>query len=367
MILSLTFLDIFSGIGGFRLGMEMAGHKCVGHCEIDKFAEKSYRAIFDVKEDEWFAEDITKVQPDELPPADVWCFGFPCQDISIAGAQRGLDGRRSSLFYTVIDLLKGKKEEDRPSYLFIENVKNLLSINGGWDFARVLFALDEAGYDAEWQVINSAWFVPQHRERIFIIGHLRGRSARKVLPISGSSTKTLKQIIGGSDAQRVYDVDGLAKTLKAEGGGQGAKTGLYFVDLSKGNIKVTDKARAIMARYYKGYSNRSGKVSGVLKVGNIYPSGGQNGMIYDSSGLAPALRSGQGVAGRGIGSNNAPKILHECRIRRLTPRECWRLQGFPDWAFERAAKVNSDTQLYKQAGNAVTVPVIYEIAKRLKL
>lgn len=367
MQLSLTFLDIFSGIGGFRLGMEMAGHKCVGHCEIDKFAEKSYRAIFDVKEDEWYAEDITKVQPDELPPADIWCFGFPCQDISIAGAQRGLDGQRSGLFYTVINLLKSKKEEDRPSYLFIENVKNLLSVNDGWDFAKVLFALDEAGYDAEWQVINSAWFVPQHRERIFIIGHFRGRSTRKVLPITGSSTKTLKQFIGGNQGQRVYNVNGLARTLASQGGGQGAKTELYFVDLSKGNIKITDKARAIQARYYKGYSNRPGEVSGVLirqtKDGfHLYRNDTKKSSIQGTHVTYPEGKS------HCLGTSHVPMTINkDYRIRRLTPKECWRLQGFPDWAFERATKVNSDTQLYKQAGNAVTVPVIYEIAKRLKL
>jgi DNA (cytosine-5)-methyltransferase 1 len=280
----MKFLDLFAGIGGFRLGMEMAGHQCVGWCEIDKYARKSYIAMHNPKGDEWFAEDIKKVQPNEVPKADVWCFGFPCQDISIAGKQRGLTGERSGLFYTVIDLIKSKKEEDKPSILFIENVKNLLSINGGWDFATILFELDEAGYDAEWQIINSSWFVPQNRERIFIIGHLRGKSARKVLPISGSNSKTLKQLIGGQQGMRVYDSKGISCTISSEGGGWGAKTGLYLI-------------------------------------------------------------------------NN--------RIRRLTPKECFRLQGFPDEYFHKAQKVNSDTQLYKQAGNSVTVSVIYEIAKRL--
>ena len=152
--LGLTFLDFFAGVGGFRRGMEMAGHKCLGHCEIDKFANMSYKAIHEPKEDEWFETDIRRANADELPRADVWCFGFPCQDISIAGKQLGFKGQRSSLFFTVTRLIRDTKEKDRPKYLFIENVKNLLSVNGGTDFLKLLIELDEGGYDAEWQVIR---------------------------------------------------------------------------------------------------------------------------------------------------------------------------------------------------------------------
>lgn len=350
----MKFLDLFSGIGGFRLGMEMAGHECVGHCEIDKYAEKTYRAMHNPKEGEWYATDITKVRANEIPGADIWCFGFPCQDISVAGKQKGLDGERSGLFYKVIDLIKGKKEEDRPSILFIENVKNLLSVNDGWDFAKILFELDEAGFDAEWQIINSSWFVPQNRERIFIIGHLRGRSTRKVFPITGSNRQTLKQVIGGSDAQRVYDVNGLARTLKAEGGGQGAKTGLYLVNSTKeGNCYCID------SNYGKGTNNlNKGRRTPVAVRPVLTPerfNKRQNGRRFKEPGEPMFTLTAQDRHGVEIHG----------RIRRLTPRECFRLQGFPDEYFERARAVNSDTQLYKQAGNSVTVPVIYEIAKRL--
>lgn len=188
----MKFLDLFSGIGGFRVGLEMAGHECVGHCEIDRFANKSYMAMHDVKESEWFGEDITKVRADELPRADIWCFGFPCQDISIAGKQSGFGGHRSSLFFTVTRLIRDLEEENRPSILFVENVKNLLSINRGGDFLKLLIELDEIGYDAEWQVLNSKDFgVPQNRERVFIIGHLRGRGGQNVFPITGYTTGTL--------------------------------------------------------------------------------------------------------------------------------------------------------------------------------
>ena len=149
----LTFLDLCSGIGGFRLGLEAAGHKCIGYCEYDKFARASYEAMYDT-EGEWKAYDITKLDPGEIPYADIWCFGFPCQDISIAGKQRGLSGKRSGIYYNIIDLVKGKEEDDKPAYLLVENVKNLLSINAGFDFAAVLSEMDEAGYDVRWQVLN---------------------------------------------------------------------------------------------------------------------------------------------------------------------------------------------------------------------
>lgn len=133
----MRFIDLFAGIGGFHLGMEQAGHECVGWVEWDKFARKSYQAIHDVK-GVWNASDIRTVRSTEIPRADCWCFGFPCQDISVAGKQKGFTaGKRSSLFFTVTGLIRDIEEKDRPSYLLIENVKNLLSINGGFDFLKL--------------------------------------------------------------------------------------------------------------------------------------------------------------------------------------------------------------------------------------
>ena len=192
----MEFIDLCAGIGGFRLGLELAGHKCVGFCEIDKYAIKSYKAMHDT-EGEWYGDDITKLKSEEIPYADIWTFGFPCQDISVAGKQKGLRGERSGIYFSIIDLIKGKEEKDKPTYLLIENVKNLLSINGGFDFATVLTELDQAGYDAMWQVLNSKDFgVPQNRERVFIIANLRSRGRREILPITGENTAALKQIIG---------------------------------------------------------------------------------------------------------------------------------------------------------------------------
>ena len=303
----MKFLDLFAGIGGFRLGLEQAGHECVGWVEWDKFARKSYQAIHDT-EGEYEGHDIKSVTGSELPAADIWTFGSPCTNISIAGNRAGLSGEQSSMFFEVMWLLREIDEKEKPKYLFMENVKNLLSSNRGWDFARVIFEMDKVGYDVEWDVLDSAEVVPQHRERIFIIGHLRGRRTREVFPITRENGKTNK----------------------------------------------SDKA--------------------VKQIGNISDSksfGGnpQVGRVYDPSGISPTLSTMQG-------GGREPKILqtglnqgvvsNDLRIRKLTPRETWRLQGFPDWAFDKAKEAGlSNTQLYKQAGNSVTVPVIYEIAKRM--
>lgn len=169
----MKFVDFFAGIGGMRLGLERAGHKCVGFCEFDKFARQSYTAMYDTK-GEWTSSDVRTVKPYELPAADLWCFGFPCQDISVAGKQKGLQaGKRSGLFYEIMRLLAGRRKEDKPRWLLVENVKNLLSIGNGFDFARLLLELGGLGYSCEWQVLNSKDFgVPQNRERVFVVACL---------------------------------------------------------------------------------------------------------------------------------------------------------------------------------------------------
>ena len=290
--------------------MEMAGHECVGHCEIDEFAQRSYKAMHEPKEGEWFADDIRRVTPEELPEADCYCGGFPCQSFSIAGKRGGFEDTRGTLFFEIMRLARLRK----PKYLFLENVRGLLSHDGGRTFGTILSVMGECGYDAEYQVLNSKDFgVPQNRERVFIIGHLRGKSRPKVFPVTGTSGQALRQIIGGSQGNRVYDAEGVSCILASEAGGLGAKTGLYFINQPR------------FCRY------EMDKVCQTLRVGGDIPMA----------------------------------ISQFSRIRRLTPLECFRLQGFPDEYFERARKVNSDNQLYKQAGNSVTINVVYEIAKRL--
>ncbi|MCQ4922208.1 DNA cytosine methyltransferase [Tissierella carlieri] len=406
----MTFLDLCAGIGGFRLGLELAGFKCVGFCEIDKFAVKSYMAMFDT-EGEWYSDDITKLKGEDIPYADIWTFGFPCQDISVAGKQRGLSGKRSGVYFSIIDLIKSKEEKDKPTFLLIENVKNLLSINGGWDFRKVLSKLDEAGYDAMWQVLNSKDFgVPQNRERIFIIASLRSRGRREILPIGGENSGSLKKVIDGCQGERVYDPKGISCTLTGCGGGGGGKSGLYFIDQSTTKTKITDNSRCITSRYTAGIVNRTASNSAVLEAKAVLTperlNKRQNGRrikdkdepmftltsqdrhgvavreatkkgyaeaeIGDSINIAfPNSKTRRGRVGKEIAqtldtSCMQGTLTENLRIRRLTPKECFRLQGFPDELFEKARKVNSDAQLYKQAGNAVTVNVAFVVALALK-
>lgn len=390
----MKFIDFFSGIGGFRRGMELAGHECVGFCEFDKFAVAGYTAMHlmteqereyistlpknkrvaeagkeEYRHGEWYANDIRRIFAEDIPKADCWCFGFPCQDISVAGKQLGFNGARSSLFFRVMRLVQDLEEKDRPTYLFIENVKNLLSVNGGTDFLKLLIALDERGYDAEWQVVNSADYVPQNRERVFIIGHLRGRSTAKVFPIEGADRENSVQIkqIGNiksvkrdnPNRYRVYDVDGISPTLsKMDGGGLSPYIPIpVFCDMSKSaGIQTYDKAFCLQARYNKGVCNRKEEVSGVcvpvLTSENV--TGNKHGIFVQ---LSEELT---------VYAVWYEKYQCYIAIRKLTPRECFRLQGWSDEYFNRAKLVNSDSQLYKQAGNGVTVPVIYEIAKRMR-
>lgn len=419
----MTFIDLFAGIGGFRRGMEMAGHKCLGFCEFDKFAVASYTVMHlmtdedkeyiktlpfnkrlkealkeEYRHGEWYSSDIRRLRADDIPRADVWCFGFPCQDISVAGKQKGLAGNRSGLFHTVIKLLQDTEEENRPSVLFIENVKNLLSVNRGYDFLSVLVELDKIGYDAEWQVINSADYVPQNRERVFIIGHLRGRSGRKVFPIEAADRKNSVSIIGHRDGYRrnsqTYSPDGITEALDtATGGGRNFNV-VQPINTIDGN------ARTIKAQYYKcGTANlKRTDGYGATGVATIFALdknvGGEVREIAncitsrENRGVANTKQTGTAIAipiltpdrenkrqnGRRCKENGEPMftltgqdrhgIYDGFRIRKLTPKECFRLQGWEDTYFDRAAIVSSDSQLYKQAGNGVTVPVIYDMARR---
>lgn len=416
----MKFIDWFAGIGGFRRGMELAGHECVGFCEFDKFATASYISMHlltdeqrkkleelplkkrqkeilkdEYRNGEWYANDIRRVCADDIPKADCWCFGFPCQDISVAGKQLGFQGNRSSLFFRVMYLVGQLKEEDKPTYLFVENVKNLLSVNGGWDFARLLIEMEQGGYDAEWQVLNSKDFgVPQNRERCFLIGHLRGRRTAEVFPIERADGENRVSIIAHKDGYRrntqVFDQKGITEALDtAQGGGRGHHVALpCFIDLAyQGKPVTTDVSRTILARYYKGCSNiheNSGIAIPVLTPDRAKKR--QNGRRFKEDGEPIFTLTGQdrhGVANtldtscnQGIFVQVSEELTvyaiwyekYQCyiAIRKLTPKECFRLQGWTDDYFGKAQFVNSDSQLYKQAGNGVTVNVIKAIAERMK-
>lgn len=371
--MDITFIDFFSGIGGFHSGFEKAGMKCIGWCEFDKHAQKSYRALYDTK-GLYFNDDVRKIRGWELPNATLWSFGFPCQDVSIAGKQKGIGrGTRSGLFFEIMRLLD-EKEDDKPEWIICENVKNLLSIEGGWGFFRVTSEMAARGYTVQWRLYNSKDYgVPQNRERVYIVGCLGKNGGGELLPVARKSEATLKQIFPGKQAERVFEPT-LACTLSANGGGLGAKTGLYkFVDLSKGNPKITENARCLTARYDHGLSNRKGESSGVVEVKNATKSGMLPARVGDGIETAyPSSNTRRGRVQPGrcntITTHGTAGVLtdiYPVRIRKLTPKECWRLQGFTDEQFEKAVEVNSNTQLYKQAGNAVTVNVAEAIGKHI--
>ena len=374
----MKFIDFFSGIGGFHTGLEKAGMKCIGWCEFDKFAQASYRAMYDT-DNLWFGDDVTKVKGKDLPKADLWAFGFPCQDVSIAGKQKGIkEGTRSGLFFEIMRLIDERKE-NKPKWLVCENVKNLLSIDGGGGFLTVVSEMAERGYSIEWGVYNSKNYgVPQNRERVYIIGYSGKECTGKLLPNPRENTTTLKQVVGGSQGMSVYDQNGISCTLSAQGGGMGAKTGLYKIDTNKvqriasGSRYETDNtvwptglAGTLTATDYKHVPK--------IAIKNATKTGYQMAEIGDGIDLAypnSETRIGrvQPQQSNTLTTNDNLGVLVDdqpIRIRKLTPKECWRLQGFSDAQYEKAAAVNSNSQLYKQAGNAVTVNVVEEIGRHI--
>ena len=380
----MNFLDLFAGIGGFRLGMERAGHKCVGYCEIDKYARLSYNTIHNT-EGEIDYKDITEVTNEEFRKlrgkVDVICGGFPCQAFSIAGNQLGFEDARGTLFYEIARAA----EQIKPRYLFLENVRNLLSHDKGKTFERMLKILDELGYDAEWQVLNSKNFgVPQKRERVFIIAHLRGECTYRVFPIRGKDEKfntdgEINQVgnIGKSDnfggnpqVTRVYDINGISPTLNTmQGGGREPK--IVVPVLTPDRVEKRQNGRRFKTNGEPMFTITTQDRHGVLvreatKQGYAVADVGDSINFSHPNSKTRRGRVGKNIANTLLTSDEQGVVLSDYKIRKLTPRECWRLQGFPDWAFDEAQAVNSNSQLYKQAGNSVTVNVIEEIAKRLK-
>ncbi len=383
----MKFIDFFAGIGCFSLALKKAGFDMAGYCEIDPFAVKSFNAIHEIKEgDVWYEKDIRTVKPENIPQADIWTAGFPCQDISVSGKRKGLSGERSGLFFELVRLIQGKNPEDRPDWLIIENVKNLLSVHAGWDFTAVLCSLAALGYDTQYGLLNSRFFgVPQNRERIYIVArrYTGKRSGRKIFPITATDGKNLIELIGGRQGRRVYSAKGCAATLIANAGGFAGRTGLYltnysFMDLNKNSV-LTNIARCIKARINAGITNRSGDNSGVLCVcvrAVITPErekkrqAGRRMKEPDEPMFCLTTQDRHGVAicsCKNCIYNMDINTVSSCiKIRKLTPREAWRLQAIEDKYFEKAAEVCSDAQLYKQAGNGVTVSVVYAIAMKIR-
>ncbi len=402
--MSIKYLDMYSGIGGFRSALDaLGGFECVGFCEIDKYAKQAYETLYDTKGEMYF-EDARNIDPDDLPDIDLICAGFPCQSFSIAGKRRGFDDTRGTLFFEVARIAAAK----RPALLFLENVQNLLSHDKGRTFETILEVLDDIGYDVSWTVLNSANFlVPQSRNRVFITGFLRGRCAGEIFAFSETNPKTLKRRLPGRESKRVYAADGLGITITTGSGATGlymipiksnTKIGyqlafpndsidtayadmnsrrgrvgaelahtlttsstqaVYLIDMNE-SPKLTELARCITARQDSGISKRPGEHSAVLViVKEITPEeiSELDGVTADGSDKTAGLII--------LLDEEGHQFLGY--IRKLTPRECWRLQGFTDEQFDKVKAVGiSDSQLYKMAGNAVTVPAVFAVARELK-
>lgn len=387
----MKFIDFFAGIGGFRTGLEQAGMQCVGYVEWDKFARQSYNAIYDT-EGEYTGYDIQDVKGAELPDADIWCFGSPCQNISVSGTRTGLRGEQSRMFFEVIRCLKERirAKKTMPRFTFMENVKNLLSSNEGRDFAEVLFQMDSVGYDVEWSVIDSSDVVPQHRERIFIIGHLRGQSTRRIFPIKrqGKSTDRKPKINSlyhdyGWHSPVVLGTDGISMSLTATDYKHPQKVELNKKPIKQvGNFRKTDSfgGNPQVGRVYDpaGISPTLNSMQGGNRMPNILVRATltpdrlnkrQNGRRFKEDGEPSFTFTAQDRHGIMLDEqkdDNSGIWYHGKAIRRLTPLECWRLQGFSDEAFYKAKNAGvSNSQLYKQAGNSVTVPVIKAIGEKI--
>ena len=346
--------SMFSGIGGFELGLLMSEKnvKLVGYSEIDKYAievfEKQFKGINNYG-------NATTIDETKLPNFDLFVGGFPCQAFSVAGKQRGFNDTRGTLFFDVARILKHKK----PKHFILENVRGLLSHDSGRTFQTIIKVLTDIGYLVQWEVCNSKNYgVPQNRERVYIVGHLRGNSRPEVFPIGkineeNSRNNKPKEITKNmSMAYRVYDINGMSTTLRAVGGGVGAKTGLYQIIKRSGKIKADQDNASCLTGGARGDGNHSYTdwiVRACLTPDRLNKR--QNGRRFKDNEEPMFTLTGQDKHG----------VLINSQIRRLTPMECERLQGFPDGWTEGI----SDTQRYKCLGNAVTTNVVCEIAKRL--
>lgn len=333
----MKFIDICSGIGGFRSALEKHGHECMAFAEIDKFAKQSYKAIYDTENEEEL-DDITSVTDEHFRlyrgQVDIITGGFPCQTFSIAGNRRGFEDTRGTIFFHIARAIK----EIQPSYVLLENVKGLLSHDKGRTYGTIVQALDELGYFIEWGLFNSKyWGVPQNRERVYIL------VTRKDVWKEPKLFNLLKQQT--SVDTRLVDI---LKTDVDES---------YYLSTGEVNQGVV-----IPKEEYGRFGRQASETinENMDAVSDGMTINAFNKTI-DNTFLSPTLTTRP----EGFKTAILP-ITNRLRIRKLTPLECWRLQGFSDEQFYKAKNSGvSNSQLYKQAGNAVTVNVVDAIVGEL--
>ena len=404
----IKLLSLFSGIGAFEKALDRieAEYELIGYSEIDKYASKSYVAIHNVAEPLNLG-DIKKIDEKKLPKdIDLITYGFPCQDISVAGKQRGFldengNQTRSGLFFDALRIIKATM----PKVAIAENVKNLTGKKFENEFKTVLTSLEEAGYNNYWEILNAKKYnVPQNRERVFIVSIRKdvdtgGFKFPESLPLKRKLKDILEQ-----EVEEKYYVSSARLNGMMEHKTRNQKNGNGFGAVIN-DPDTQGVSPCIRARYYKDGSE---SLIRVRQIGNIMPTKTRDnpnqGRVYDTDGLCPALNCSMGggrqpfiVASRGRNPENpsdrtqgAPTVQRlepnrqgiyntltttqkdnyvceppEMRVRRLTPKECFRLMDFDDEDFAKAQKVNSNTQLYKQAGNSIVVACPMYIFKNL--
>ena len=366
----------FSGIGSpesalKRLGLDIEE---VFACEIDKYARKSFNELHNPTT---FYEDITTRNHSEVPQLDLYVAGFPCQSFSMAGKRGGFEDTRGTLFFNVAEFIK----ENQPKCFVLENVKGLLSHDSGKTYQTITDVLTNGGgtlngqigidtidnglgYHVYAKVLNTKDYgVPQNRERIFLVGFKEPRDFN--FPKKMELKLRLKDLLESDVDEKYYienisNNDRLYKTVEIHKDNMSDNT---FIDSYNKTIHKTITP-TITTRINASSQCHIYKEVKIIQVGNLKEDVGfknkQAGRVYSIEGLSPCLSTMQG-------GGQEPKALIEKKIRRLTPLECWRLQGFTDEQFYKAQKVNSDTQLYKQAGNSITVNVLVELFKKIYL
>ena len=340
----MKIIDLFSGIGGFSLGFQRAGYQFSEHyfSEIDKSAIANYKYNFPNAK---HIGDITSIHGGDFTDIDIITFGSPCQDFSLAGKRTGLKGNKSSLIQHAITLIT----HVRPSLFIWENVKGAFSSNARADFWAIIQAFANIGdYTIEWQLLNTKWVLPQNRERIYLIGHLAGRSIPGIFPIGEDdrlfTTKTQSQ----SQAQ-------ISTTIKANGNMNADDTYIQVGTYSTHNDgKGFREVKKNIAPTITARAREDGSGMPVIRQ---LPRGKNKGADIS---ICPTISS------NAFQENN---LLDG--VRRLTEIECERLQGFPDnWTqygnYNGRIRRISKTKRYKLIGNAVTVDLVELIAQRLK-
>jgi DNA (cytosine-5)-methyltransferase 1 len=359
----LKFIELFAGIGAFRLGLERTGHECVWANEWLEKPRRIYERNFGEQPD---ARDIRNVRPEDLPEADLLCGGFPCATFSVAGKRTGfsLEDTRGTLAFEMFRLAKDK----RIPYILFENVKGLLNHDSGRTFQIILGVLDDMGYDSQWELLDSQNFgVPQHRERIFLVANLRGKPRPKVFPIGRTNETNVKSTedenIKVTQWRRGYFRDYKSNgvpTLTANMG-----TGGHNVPFVTGRKpKEIDVFPTLDGHYWKGIGNNQGRgavksVKPVMDVQRINKS--PNGRMIKEHNEPSYTITAQDRHGVQIDTE------FETSIRKLTPLECERLQGLPDgWTefYSDGTKV-SDSERYERCGRTITIPVVEAIGRKL--